>query len=111
MVEDRCTRVGTTDGKKDYYLRTATICECWVGDEDAGDNDPVLARAEANARLIACAPELLAMVQRYASECAECDGTGMFRHFNPRRPEKQAHGEDCDACRDIRNLIAKATGQ
>jgi hypothetical protein len=65
---------------------------------------------EANARLIAAAPELLEMARRYASECAQCDGTGLFRNFNPRREAPQEHGEDCKECRTIRDLIAKAGG-
>jgi hypothetical protein len=54
--------------------------------------------ALANARLWAAAPDLLAMVQRYASECAECGG------------EPTDDGAPCPECADIRAAIAKAAG-
>ena len=50
-----------------------------------------------HARLIAAAPELLAMVRRYASECANCVGCGL--------------PETCADCAHIRRLIAKAEGR
>lgn len=62
------------------------------------------ATSEANARLIACAPDLLAMVERYASECAECDGKGTW--VGP-----DLHTEPCDTCADLRALIARAKGE
>lgn len=45
----------------------------------------------ANARLIARAPDLLALAKRYAGECPGCDGKG----------------KDCPACADLRLIIAK----
>ena len=71
------------------------ICELWT---------PTRAEAEPNARLIASAPELLAMVERYASECAECDGKGTW--VGP-----DLHTEPCDTCADLRALIARAKGE
>lgn len=57
---------------------------------------------EANARLIASAPELLAIAQDYAASCAECDGTGV--------PEfGEDAGKPCPDCADVRAVIAKAT--
>lgn len=67
---------------------------------------------EANAHLIAAAPELLALVQRYASECAECGGKGWYyvgEGVSGSGPDdiepEQAH---CPECADIRAVIAKA---
>jgi hypothetical protein len=59
----------------------------------------------ANARLIAAAPELLALVERYASECGECGGTGRALVYGP----VSAPGEsrDCEDCADIRAALAK----
>ena len=61
-------------------------------------------KSVADARLIACAPDLLAMVERYASECAECDGKGTW--VGP-----DLHTEPCDTCADLRALIARARGE
>ena len=61
-LDDSVTAVWQNDGRGDYYLRTAQVCEClWSSQEDreTGENDPTLAEAEANARLIAAAPDLL----------------------------------------------------
>lgn len=55
----------------------------------------------ADARLIAAAPDLLALAKRYASECAECDGKGTW--VGP-----DLHTEPCDTCADLRALIARA---
>lgn len=66
---------------------------------------------EKHAKLIAAAPKMLAMLRRYASECAECDGTGQVRSFNPARQGHQHHAEDCVSCADIRALISKATSE
>lgn len=73
------------------------------------------AEAEANARVMAAAPVLLALVKRYASECAECHGRGYSygddgitgcgpNDVEPTRCE-------CHECADIREIIAKAEGR
>lgn len=63
-----------------------------------------LQERDANAALIAAAPDLLELAQQYASECAECDGGGyvLGRHAEPTT-------EPCSICADIRAVIAKAT--
>ncbi|HMJ13779.1 MAG TPA: hypothetical protein VK524_20320 [Polyangiaceae bacterium] len=53
----------------------------------------------ADAHLIAAAPGLLAMVRRYASECANCGGSGDA-------PYDDAY--PCSECEDIWALIDKA---
>lgn len=56
----------------------------------------------ANARLIAAAPDLLSIAQQYASECAECNGTGAL-------PSGEAGFiPACPDCADIRAAIARA---
>ena len=61
------------------------------------------AQDEANARLIASAPELLALAKRYASECSGCDGQGNSKL-------SALHPEECQDCADIRAVIEKAEG-
>lgn len=72
------------------------------GGKKEGDFPKVI--AEANARLIAAAPDLLALARRYAGECAECGGSG-----------EEIVDDDkavpCDACEDIRAVIDKAEGR
>lgn len=68
---------------------------------------------DANAKLIAAAPELLELANRLASECAECDGRGFVygddgvsgRGPDDVEPTRVA----CAECDDIRAVIAKAT--
>jgi hypothetical protein len=60
---DQCTRVGTYDGTPLYYHRTATIALCQTNhDDDEPDTIPRIGivEAEANAKLIAAAPDLYA---------------------------------------------------
>lgn len=64
---------------------------------DGHEDNPV---AQANARLIAAAPELLAIALQYASECGECAGTG----------RNDCGHEGCQDCAFIHAVIAKATG-
>ncbi len=54
-----------------------------------------------NARLIAAAPDLLALARQYASECGDCHGTGI----------EIPSGADCPHCADIRAVIAKVEGR
>lgn len=60
---------------------------------------------EEDAALIACAPEMLAMIEQYASECGECSGSGLSVTLT----EAGEYGPDadCDQCADIRELLAK----
>ena len=51
-----------------------------------------------DAALIATAPRLLTLAQRYASECAECAGVGIT-----------IENKNCAECQDIREIIAQAT--
>lgn len=51
-----------------------------------------------DAALIAAAPALLSLAQKYASECGECSGVGVTPYDKP-----------CDQCEDIREVIALAT--
>jgi hypothetical protein len=58
---DQATRVGTYDGTPTYYHRTATVALCQTNHDD--DEPATVPRigivaAEANARLIAAAPDL-----------------------------------------------------
>ena len=72
------------------------------------DVPELASQAEANARLIASAPELLALAKRYASECGMCGGTGRRMALGPDGSE--THAVDCATCADIRAVIEKAEG-
>lgn len=61
-----------------------------------------------NARLIASAPDLLALAEQYLSECAECSGTGVQVGLNPAGDYDKAFDADCADCKFIRDVIAKA---
>jgi|SRR5581483_1084374 len=65
--------------------------------------------AEANARLIAAAPDLLALARQYAAECATCAGSGKVEMLSA---TGYPAGElACEDCADIRIVIAKAEGR
>ena len=65
-----------------------------------------------NAALIAAAPDLLALAKQYASECADCGGTGRYQYTFPLPSMAMAQvGEPCAACDDIRAVISKAEGK
>jgi hypothetical protein len=63
----------------------------------------------ANLALILAAPRLLALAKRYASECAQCSGTGKAPWFvdDSGIPSSTV---GCDACADIRLVVEKAEG-
>ena len=66
-------------------------------------------RSEADARLIAAAPDLLELALQYADECASCGGTGA-NWTNPTDPQ-EAKEVACPDCADIRAVIDKAEGR
>ena len=69
-------------------------------------------KSVADARLIASAPDLLALAKRYASECGTCGGTGVKLVWAANADHNDAwdHSEPCAACADIRAVIEKAEG-
>ena len=64
---------------------------------------------EKRAALIAAAPDLLALAHQFASECAECGGVGEVKQGTDPTGEPAMY--HCDACFDIRTVIAKAEGR
>lgn len=106
-AEDIATAIWQNDGTPDYWERTSQVGECHYyeeGDEKFEHQDARLIsvdEARANAKLIGAAPELLALAERYASECVECTGDGVI----------DATGDMCQGCADIRAVIRKATGR
>lgn len=63
------------------------------------------------AALLKAAPGLLALARKYASECAECGGTGLLTIKTwPGGIEVDNDDQSCADCADIRAVIAKATG-
>lgn len=72
----------------------------------------------ANAHLIATAPDLLALAKQYASECSECNGTGLRTisyggdgFGNRCAARADADDQPCPDCEDIRKVIDKAEGR
>lgn len=62
------------------------------------------------AALVKAAPDLLALARQYASECADCNGTGSRTiTTHPGGIEVDNDDQPCEACADIRAAIAKAT--
>lgn len=57
-------------------------------------------------------PALLSMVERYASECGECGGSGEKPFYSPEGTGGRMPPETppCDACADIRALLKSARG-
>jgi hypothetical protein len=73
-----------------------------------GDYETASEEMEANARLIAAAPDLLELAKQYASECSGCDGEGrILVTFN----DREAEYDPCEDCADIREIISKAEGK
>lgn len=77
-----------------------------------------VARCEelADAQLVVAAPDLLALAKLYASECGDCNGTGVTETWVDRDPNDITKGlrkeaVDCPDCADIRSVIAKAEGR
>lgn len=64
---------------------------------------------EANARLIASAPALLALVERFASECGECGGKGYIEipdTCDTTYYEDNMQTFPCPDCADLRQVLA-----
>lgn len=88
----------------DDPTRCRQICHVVAGDD--GDQFRVSVTDQANANLIATAPELLALAEQYAEECAECDGTGEVNTLTD--AGNLGATVPCPDCADIRAVIAKA---
>jgi len=71
----------------------------------ARDGHPDLVISPADMALIQMAPDLLELAEQYASECGECDGTGIYQVDD----DEGEKGDPCVTCADIRAVIAKAT--
>jgi len=64
----------------------------------------------ADAHLIVAAPALLEMVARYASECANCGGSGELIKNDRGGDPDHDYDEPCSECKDIWDLVDKAKG-
>lgn len=115
MNDDQVVRVSAYDGTPDYYHRCMGIAECFVRDSRHDKDAPHVLQAEANARLIAAAPALLALAQQYASECAECHGRGYsygddgVTGCGPNDVEPTRY--KCHECAHVLEVIEKAGGK
>ena len=95
---DEFGHLGTVRGGPGNY----NLVTVWADVGELADH------AEANARLIASAPDLLALAKRYASECAWCSGTGTIEHVP--FDNGVSSTSKCIQCADIRAVIDKAEG-
>lgn len=90
-------RATETERALEAHLKTHTLVE-WVSEVTR------LRRIEATAL------DLLALARQYASECADCNGTGSRTiTTHPGGIEVDNDDQPCEACADIRAAIAKAT--
>ena len=80
---------------------------CLLEDVRTGGPD----RPAANARLIAAAPDLLALAHQVAGECAGCNGHGEIVVNAGPSHDAQFQTEPCPDCADIRAVIARAEGR
>jgi len=92
--------------------------EHWVvGDAATRQGLAIVFESEDIARLFAAAPDLLALAKQYASECADCGGTGRIvtrsggSGWGDGGPDVHEEAERCGECEDIRAVIAKAEGR
>lgn len=84
-----------------------------------GEYDIVFPKAggivDADARLIAAAPELLAAAKDAVCNCRRCDGTGRAPDENAlaeaRKTQAADYSMDCPDCSGLRAAIAAATGE
>ncbi len=58
-------------------------------------------------RLTTVIPVLVGLIERCASECAECEGSG--RHLKE-QPSPDEQREDCPDCADLRSALALVAG-
>lgn len=65
----------------------------------------------ANARLIAAAPDLLALAKQYANECARCGGSAEIVVNDHGDDPEFDYCQPCNECEDIRAVISKAEGR
>lgn len=88
-----------------FYLSATAIESGGVGDDYAGSISGYVTRRALG--LVMAAPALLDLARKYASECADCGGTGTVNV----RAWPECRQEPCDACADIRAVIANAQGE
>lgn len=66
---------------------------------------------EANARLIAAAPDLLQGLEDMIGHCQGCNGRGRCYGPVPGSPGSYASNQPCQDCSDARAAIKKARGE
>lgn len=81
----------------------------WIRQENASE-------LEANARLIAAAPELVAALEGTVSWCPMCAGTGRYTPYCVRCEDSTddhycPSSKPCFQCRDARALLARVRGE
>lgn len=65
----------------------------------------------ANARLIAAAPDLLAIAREYADSCLDCSGSGTVQRYDTDDSDcAVTEFVDCPECAHVRAVIAAVEG-
>lgn len=102
-IEDRRRRGGALQVQAQHRGEGSSYCVASVNHWESADE---------NARLIAQSPALLDLAKQYASECAECNGSGERKDGNHGGdPRAEACTVPCDECNDIRAVIDAAEGR
>lgn len=72
---------------------------------------PLSGTPEGNARLIAAAPELLAIAREYADSCLDCSGSGTVQRYDTDDSDcAVTEFVDCPECAHVRAVIAAVEG-
>ena len=102
-------RASHTPGPWHVYERNSLCIESAAGNIALVN----LARAsEADARLIAAAPDLLKLAREYAGACINCGGSAeIIRNKSSDGDPLHDFAEPCPECEHIQDVIAKATGE
>ncbi|MHB1826669.1 MAG: hypothetical protein ACYCV6_03110 [Steroidobacteraceae bacterium] len=70
------------------------------------ERDALRAENERLTRFAAVIPALVELIERCASECAECEGTGLRLK---EQPSPDGEREDCPDCADLRSALTLAS--
>lgn len=86
-------------------------CNEWGDSPDAIYGAVGKEQQTANARLIAAAPDLLAIAREYADSCLDCSGSGTVQRYDTDDSDcAVTEFVDCPECAHVRAVIAAVEG-